>query len=215
MLKKPEDRRTAIALILLLAQAGVYYTVSRSEVIPVIAPWSEFPSTVGKWKTAIDSPLDREVLDALQPDDYLNREYVSGDKHVLNLFIGYFSSRRNGRAPHSPEWCLPGSGWKSVSTRVVSIPSSNGQSIPANEYIVDKASERCIVLYWYHQGERALASELLAQVYSIPDMVMHGRTDTSLIRIIIPVESNQLDAARTQAFSFAGEIYPLVRKQIR
>lgn len=213
-MKLPANKTVAIAIMVLLAQAGAYYTLSAKEVIPRIAPWSEFPSRVADWRALNDMQMDDAVIAELKPDDYLNRNYVSRSGRVLNLFVGYFSSRRDGRAPHSPEWCLPGAGWKSLSTRVVQIDVAGSGSIPANEYVVEKAGQRCVVVYWYHQGQKAIASELGAQLYAIPDMVLHGRTDTSLVRIITP-SSDDVTDAREAGFAFARDAYPLIREHIR
>jgi EpsI family protein len=208
------NNRVVLAIGLLLAQAGVYYTMSAKEVIPDIGPWSRFPAQVKDWKATVDEPIDADVLATLKPDDYLNRNYVSGKNQVLNLFVGYFNSRRNGRAPHSPEWCLPGAGWKTVSTRVVSIETGSG-ALPANEYIVERAPDRQVVVYWYHQGERVMSSEVKAQFYAIPDMILHGRTDTSLVRIIAPVLGSGVEGARDLAFDFARDVYPLIQRKIQ
>jgi len=214
-MKLPKNKSVAIAILILLAQAGAYYTLSAKEVVPQILPWSEFPSRVGAWHALTDMAMDDAVIAELKPDDYLNRNYGSPSGRVLNLFVGYFSSRRDGRAPHSPEWCLPGAGWKSLSTRVVQIDLPAGGRIPANEYVVEKTGQRCVVIYWYHQGHKAIASELGAQLYAIPDMVMHGRTDTSLVRIITPFAMDDVAEAREAGFEFARQAYPLIREHIR
>jgi EpsI family protein len=214
-MRLPNNRTVAIAVVVLLAQAGAYYTVSAKEVIPQITPWNEFPLQIGNWRALNDTAMDDAVMAELQPDDYLNRNYGSRSGQVLNLFIGYFSSRRDGRAPHSPEWCLPGAGWKSLSTRVVQIDVAGGSQIPANEYVVEKSGQRYVVVYWYHQGQKAIASEWGAQLYAIPDMVLHGRTDTSLVRIITPSAGEDVTDARETGFAFARESYPLIREHIR
>jgi EpsI family protein len=214
-MKLPNNKAIATAILVLLGQAGAYYTVSAKEIIPRIVPWSEFPSQVGEWRAMNDMAMDDAVIAELQPDDYLNRNYVSRSGRVLNLFVGYFSSRRDGRAPHSPEWCLPGAGWQSLSTRVVQIDLPEGSRIPANEYVVEKAGQRVVVVYWYHQGQKPIASELGAQLYAIPDMMLHGRTDTSLVRIITPTAADDVSSARETGFSFAREAYPLIRDHIR
>jgi EpsI family protein len=210
-----KNSRVILVIGFLIAQAGIYYTISAKEFIPDIGPWSRFPSVVNDWNAVADTPVDQDALAELKPDDYLNRDYVSGKGRVLNLFVGYFNSRRNGRAPHSPEWCLPGAGWKTVSTRVVSIDRGSGKALPANEYIVEKGDERQVVVYWYHQGERVLSSEVMAQFYAMPDMLLHGRTDTSLVRIIAPVVGNHIEGARDLAFDFARDVFPLIQKQIK
>lgn len=212
MLKR-SGLRVWIASVFFLTQAGLYYTLSAKQVIPTISPWNQFPTTIKEWKTVSDEPLESDVLAALKPDDYLNRDYVHGNQPI-NLFVAYFDSRRDGRAPHSPQWCLPGAGWTGLSSQVVYIPLQDGQQIPVEEYIVEKGSERSVVIYWYHQGEHETPSEVAAQFYAIPDMLAHRRTDTSLVRVFAPAEGD-FDRSKDAALSFARDIYPLVRQQIR
>jgi EpsI family protein len=210
------SKAAAFATIILIGQALIYYTGSGKEVIPAVAPWRQFPAVVDDWKSVADIPLDQDVLDQLKPDDYLNRNYSSdGDPSPVNFFVGYFNSRRNGRAPHSPEWCLPGAGWKSVSTDVIKIPVlGDSKSLPANEYLIEKGVSRELVLYWYHQGTRVEANMVVAQMYSLPDLIMHGRTDTALVRIIVPVQGTDMTGAKHTAEAFAQDVYPLVRGHI-
>ena len=207
---------TVVASVVLISQTLFYYCSSASEKIPAIAPWSQFPAEIQSWKAGVDFPIGEATLAVLQPDDYLARNYAAeGDPHLINLFVGYFNSRRNGRAPHSPEWCLPGAGWKSVSSKVVSIPIPNDtRVVPANEYLIEKGKIRKVVYYWYHQGSRTVASDVVAQLYSLPDLIFHGRTDTALVRVIVPVEGDDLSATRAVGFHFVQAIYPLIRKHI-
>lgn len=204
-----------IATIVLAVQSVVYYSGSGKESNPHIAPWSQFPEVVNDWKTTGDLTMDPEFLNALRPDDYLIRNYASGDSHPVNLFIGYFNSRRDSRAPHSPQWCLPGAGWKSISATVINIPlSGQTRALPANEYIIEKGEARNLILYWYHQGTRTVAYEVAAQFYSLPDLIFHGRTDTALVRIIVPIYGGDLESARTVGTAFAQGVYPLIFRHI-
>lgn len=211
-----KDRSILVASALLLAQIGLYYGMPVKEQIPAVSPLSQFPGEFAAWQSASETPIDPEVLAALQPDDYLERTYVSTNRNAaVSFLIVYFSTRRNGRAPHSPQWCLPGSGWKDVSARVVTL-AMPGQPDPqaVNEYIVQKGTQRLFVVYWYHQGSHAVANDVVAQLYALPEMILHGRTDTALVRIIVPVAGEQTDRARAEAFQFARDVFPLVREEI-
>jgi EpsI family protein len=209
-----KNKAAVVASIILIAQAAFYYSSSAKEVIPPVPAWSQFPAVAGSWTAVTDFPLEQDVLDKLQPDDYLNRNYSTENGGKLaNLFVGYFNTRRNGRAPHSPQWCLPGAGWKSLSTKRVSIPVGDS-TLPANEYLVEKGMDQELVLYWYHQGTRTVANEVVAQMYSLPDLILHLRTDTALVRIIVPVPGTDSQAAVNTAVGFAKIVYPLVLKHI-
>jgi EpsI family protein len=216
MLHYLKDRSLLVASGLLLAQIGLYYGMPVKEQIPAVSPWSEFPNEFAAWRSVSETSIEPEVLATLQPDDYLQRTYVSTTRDaVVSFLIVYFRTRRSGHAPHSPQWCLPGSGWKDVSARVVTL-AMPGQANPqpVNEYIVQKGTERLFVVYWYHQGSHAVANDVVAQLYALPEMIFHGRTDTALVRIIVPVAGEQTDRARADAFQFARDSFPLVHEQI-
>ena len=198
-----------LATIVLLLQAAIYYSVSRTEYIPPTPPWSEFPAQVGNWRLAGESVIDDAILDKLRPDDYIDRTYASAQvKDKVNLFVAYFKTQRKGFAPHSPKACLPGAGWEPVSSEVANI-SVQGHSLPVNLFLVEKQRAQMLVLYWYQQGKREYTGELSAQFHTIPQLLLHGRTDIALIRIIVPV-SGSLEQARTTAENFAFDAYPLV-----
>jgi EpsI family protein len=84
-----------------------------------------------------------------------------------------------------------------------------------NEYVIEKDGDRQMVVYWYHQGGRVLANEVMAQLYAMPDMILHRRTDTALVRVTSPAVGADLDRAREAALQFAGEVFPLIRDHIR
>jgi EpsI family protein len=211
-----KDRYFLVASALLLAQIGAYYSISIKENMPAISPWSQFPTEIAGWQTVTESPMEAESLASLQPDDYLDRNYVSKKRQgIVNLVVVYFRTRRSGRAPHSPQWCLPGAGWKAVSSRVVNLPQRGESGLQAiNEYIVQKGAERLLVVFWYHQGSHVVTNDVVAQMYALPEMILHGRTDTALVRIIVPFANDQSDPARDAAFEFVHDAFPLIRNQI-
>ncbi|MBV8553071.1 MAG: EpsI family protein [Acidobacteriaceae bacterium] len=210
-----KSRNAVIASSILLLQMLVYYRVSRAEVIPNATPWSTFPEQIGAWR-GMDAPVDQESMDRLHPDDYLNRVYSNDQSGgVSSLFVAYFKTQRDGRAPHSPRNCLPGAGWESLSNVVRPLDVSGWSGpIPVNEYIVQKDGGKLVVHYWFQQDHRVFASEFRAQFYALPEMLVHGRTDIALIRIITPV-TRSLDAAEESGLKFAASVFPLIRERLR
>jgi EpsI family protein len=208
----PSTRRGFFASVFLLAQVLVYYGVSRAEVIPSIRPWTKFPDQIGAWRGE-DTPADEESLDRLHPDDYLNRLYSTGKPgQSCAMFIAYFKTQRDGRAPHSPQNCLPGTGWQSMSNRIrsFSVPGSSEQVL-INEYTVQKESDTLVVHYWFQQNRRVFSDEIKAQFYAMPELLMHGRTDIALVRIITPVTSTP-EAAEENGLNFSSTVFPTVRE---
>jgi EpsI family protein len=202
-----------ILAAILTCQAVVYYEFSSNEVIPNYQPWSEFPEHVGRWSQTAELTEDGASLAQLQPDDYIDRNYVAKDGRQVNFFVAYFKTQRTGHAPHSPEACLPGAGWQPVSKSVipVSVPSAN-TTIDANQYVVRLEGIQMAVFYWYQTASRSVADQYAYQLYAIPELLLHGRTDVALVRVITPMQGDDLASAKATALDFIQSAFGAVKK---
>jgi EpsI family protein len=210
--------RYAIALTAaLLLQAVVYYAVAyRSERIPAIAPLSTFPWNVPGWRTLRDVEIEPEIRDLLKADDILEREYVSASGNsLLSLFIAYFKTQRYGQNPHSPKNCLPGNGYEPLlDTKIVfNVPVWN-RPIRTNQYVVRHGDQRSVVLYWYQSHNRVIASEYQARLWLVADAIRFHRSDTSIVRVVVPVLDNDVDAATNTGVEFIQTIFPDLLRQL-
>jgi len=170
--------------VLLLSQAVLLFSFTRKEAVPMTQPLTETPAVLGNWTKLQDGVIEKETLDVLQADDILNREFVRSTGEHGNLFVAMFRSQRNGKAPHSPKNCLPGSGWleEATSTIYIDVPGY-AKPIEANRYLVGKGESKAIVIYWYQSRDRSVASEYWAKYYVIQDAMRYNRTDTSIIKV--------------------------------
>jgi EpsI family protein len=198
---------------ILLCQTAIYYGYAQHEVIPQGPPWNTFPAHIGGWSLEQEVLPDEASLAQLQPDDYLSRDYISGSQRV-DLFVAYFKTERTGHAPHSPKACLPGAGWQPVSADLlpIAVPQS-GVTIDANQYVVRRGDVDMAVFYWYQNARRTIANEVMFQVYAVPELLYHGRTDITFIRVITEI-TNGLDNARNTALDFIRQIYPEIKAHI-
>ncbi len=76
--------------------------------------------------------------------------------------------------------------------------------------MVARGDEKSLVLYWYQTPKRVIANEFVAKFYTIIDGVRYHRSDTSLVRIVVPVLTTE-DAAEATAVQFAQTIFTPVR----
>ena len=199
----------SILSVLLIVQAVVFYTLSRGENVPEARPLSAFAPNLGDWQMTRDIAIEKDVQDVLRADDVLSRVYVdSGRNRGASLFVAFFRSQRAGQAPHSPKNCLPGNGWiPSVSDVIpVSIPSES-EPIRINRYLVARGDERSVVLYWYQAHNRVIASEYTAKFYVVADAVRMNRTDTALVRVVVPVANNDEHGATEAALDFVRAFF--------
>jgi EpsI family protein len=189
------DRATLILSALLVLQGAAFYGLSRRvEAIPRSKPLAEFPKSIGSWRMVREGVIDREDKDVLRADDYLTRQYATPSSQSANLFVAYFQSQRAGQTPHSPKNCLPGSGWTwSVADTIPVTIAGRAPPIRINRYVVSKADEHAVVLYWYQSRDRVVASEYRAALFTAWDAVRYNHTDTELVRVVAPVTNIGVD----------------------
>ena len=201
---------------LLLLQIAGFVAVSRRETVPMARPLDQFPSQLGAWSLVQEAEVDRETMEVLRADDVLSRTYADpAQGRAASLFVAYFKSQRTGQAPHSPKNCLPGSGWTPSESDVLAIPVvGRHQPILVNRYVVSKGEEKSVVLYWYQSRDRVIASEYRAKFYLVADAIRYNRTDTALVRVVVPVAGNETATATTTAEEFVQAFFMALRRHL-
>jgi EpsI family protein len=200
------------ATIVLVAQAVLFYSASHGELTPLAAPLSTFPIRVDAWRLQQEGVVDKETQDVLKADDILTRWYT-GPEGGVNLFVAYFKTQRQGQSPHSPKNCLPGSGWQQEETGRIDVPITGieGGSIHINQYVVSKGEAQSVVLYWYQTQGRVIADEFAAKFYLISDSIRHHRSDTALVRVVVPVFQGKTKEAEKIGTDFVEAFFPVVK----
>jgi EpsI family protein len=156
----------------------------------------EFPAQLGPWdQLGRELRFDDETETILRADDYLARNFKSNG-HVVSLYVGYYATQRTGATYHSPLNCLPGSGWVMNEGGDIKVTRPDGSSFKANRYVIQKGSERALVIYWYQGRGRSVANEYWDKMYTVVDSVARRRSDGALVRVIAPVETSTEDAEK-------------------
>lgn len=211
------NRHARIMTVVLLAQAAAFYAIAlRSETTPPAPPLDMFPGYVGEWRMSRNKTLDKETLEILKADYILSRDYVNHDGTAgANLFVAFFKTQRTGQAPHSPKNCLPGSGWAASVAGFTAVPiAGSTDPITVNHYIVSRGGEKSVVLYWYQSPRRVVASEYKAKFWLVADAIRYRRSDTSLVRVVVPVRDGDDAAATKTAVAFVQALYPELRRYL-
>jgi EpsI family protein len=214
-ISKPEWR-AALVPAFLAAQILLMHAAAGVEHAPPPPPLERFPAEFGGWKALREDPVATDMARELGADRLLSRTYVRTPTGALaSLFVAWFRTQRGGtRQPHSPEVCLPASGWTSEVMDQVTLDTAAGP-IAVNRYVAANGIERAVVLYWYQTKRRAIASEWAAKFWLVPDALRDRRTDTALVRVIA-WPGGVSDAATTaSAISFTRSLYPLFRQYLQ
>lgn len=208
-LRTPLGRASAWLSLLLIAQAAAYHSLPKTEKSFEVRPLRELPAELGPWRMVGDYEIEPEIQRVLQADDTLNRSYARPGAPVpVSLFIAFFRSQTSGAAPHSPKNCLPGTGYAPLESSYVRIAAGVAGEVEVNRYVVARGDSRSVVLYWYQTPARIIASEFAAKFWLAVDSIRYRRSDTSLVRLVVPM-SDGWDAD-AEARQFAAELLPVL-----
>lgn len=202
--------------VALIVVAGLFLQLRGSGNRPSLhARLSHFPRQVQGWQgQTIDIPP--EIRKILGPGQFLERLYRHrGTAMPVDLFLAYFPNQRSGDTMHSPKNCLPGGGWVPIAVSHLSVAGLDGKHFTVNRYLIAKGLDRMLVLYWFEEQGRTVASEYWAKAYLVADAIRENRTDGALIRVATPLAPGENPAsAEKRAVRFTHAILPLLPAHI-
>jgi EpsI family protein len=201
--------RAAIVVVLLVSAAVFGTRAAATEAEVHREPLTALSYEIGSWQGRAAQPFADDIVAVLGVDDYIHRTYVSESGVPINLYAGYYHSQRQGDAIHSPQNCLPGSGWRPVSSTTVML-RSGGREVPINQYVIQKGLLQQVVLYWYQGRGRVVANEYKNKVLLMWDAATLNRTNGGLVRVIVPIAPG-IDARR-EAAAFASALLPQLER---
>ena len=76
-----------------------------------------------------------------------------------------------------------------------------------NRYIINKGNDYSLVLYWYQSRDRVVASEFKAKFWVMADAIRLNRTDTALVRVLVPISNRDQETAERTATNFVHTFY--------
>jgi EpsI family protein len=201
----------AIALTAaLLAEGILYYSAFAREYTPDNKPLALFDADLGDWHLVQEGYIDKETAEMLRADDTLTRTYAkAGNGATAGFYVAYFKTQRTGQSPHSPKNCLPGSGWEPLKEGVIDVPVSVApHSLRVNRYLVARGENASVVFYWYQTRKRVIASEYSAKIWLVVDSVRYRRSDTALVRVVVPVLNGNDAQATAIGMDFVQTMFP-------
>lgn len=206
-----------VVLLLLATTLGLIHLRGDTDRVPPSKPLAELPTSIGQWKST-EVPISSSILDVLGKGVFLNRIYQpaaalpSHERTApIGLFIGYFPTQRSGQSIHSPQNCLPGSGWSFESSNIAEVQDSGGKRRRIGEYVISNGVNRQEVFYWYRTHGHDIASDYVAKARMLTDSILYNRTDAALIRVTTPFLSGETQGdAHLRALRFTEQVIPML-----
>lgn len=189
--------------------------INHSEDIRSNKPLSTFPTEVGEWRGEVNYFKDK-IYRVLGVDDSVLINYQNEQGRVLQLYVGFYQSQREGDLIHSPKNCMPGGGWNIVDMSVheISIPEMGDQNFKLVKLKLKNGPAEQLVLYWYQSRGRIIHSEYLQKIYLVMDSITKKRTDGSFVRLLTPVKNNDEELSFNDLEGFAKSILPILMNYI-
>jgi EpsI family protein len=196
----------------LLAGAALFLrSRGQAESLPPREPLASFPLQAGAWRGR-EVVIPQDALEVLGSGEFLQRLYTrDANEPPVELFLAYFPTQRMGSTIHSPQNCLPGSGWTPVESTRLTLTSPGGGRVLVNRYTLSKGLDKLLVLYWYQSHGRAVASEYWAKFYLVADAIGMNRSDGALVRVNTQlVDGESAGSGQQRLVEFSQDLLPLL-----
>lgn len=202
-----------VAALLLVLTLGISMGVDFREKIPANRPFSQFPLTAGAWDGSRQY-MEQKFIAELDLSDYVMIDYRNNQGKPVNFYVAWYESQRKGESIHSPETCLPGSGWEFRQAGQATVPlAGQSQSITVNRAMMEKSGHRQLVYFWFPARGRILTNAWEMKLYTFWDSLTRRRTDGALVRLITPVYPQESpEEAEKRLQEFTKEIVPVLNQ---
>lgn len=197
---KDQNKRILILCLLFLSTAIVSFLFLK-ESTPEEKKYvlKNFPKQLHGWKGK-DIPISLAVLQELDNDDYLSRQYIK-ENQTVNLYIGYnYTLNKIGKI-HSPLVCFPGQGWVISQDNQKKLPRvDDTYTINARTLIAQKGDTRELVLFWYQAYDKTRARTLTQKTAVFYNKLFLHKEDNAFVRITASINDKNDTIAVLERF---------------
>lgn len=206
------DRNTAAVVTAsagLLAVGLLNYATASLQPFSLQSGFSAFPLTIGQWQGRTES-IDPTIIRLSGAQDALNATFSSDGGDIISLYIGYRGAPFNESENffHSPNVCLPSSGWKTISIEDHPIDAVPGfGTINVRKMVIEKMGLRQLVYYWFQTKNRVSSDVHINRYHLTLHALGRDNTFDLFIRPITPLRpTDSLESARLRLDQFTRQM---------
>ncbi len=204
--------RVLVVLALLAVTWYVLQTTSEVTATPIKKSLSSFSHQIADYHLSNSFQSSADVLKMLGVDDYIQYNYINESNSLINLYAGFYKAVGVSGSYHSPKNCLPGGGWgiDTVERVVLQTGIEGKKNVTVSQMLIRNGSDFQVVLYWYQNRGRIIASEYWEKIYLVIDALFKGRRDGTFVRIMTVVQDEDIKGAEDRVKLFAEQVLPLL-----
>jgi exosortase D (VPLPA-CTERM-specific) len=172
-----------------------------------------FPMTIGEWRGRVEA-MDQEIVRLSGAEEALNAIFANPKGEVIYLYVGYRGSPflESENFFHSPNVCIPSSGWSVLSTkkhRVSGVPGL--MDVPMTEMITEKQGERRLVSFWFQTKNRVSDNVNINRLHLSLHAMSRDNTYDLFMRPIAEIRpSEKVEDAEARLDGFVREMMPVL-----
>lgn len=151
--------------------------------------FGEFPLSFGKWKGQTEN-INAEMVRLSGAEEALNAVYTGEDKSFISLYIGFRGSPylESENFFHSPDVCLPSSGWKVLQADNHIIGGVPGfDNLPVRKLLIERRGKKQLVYFWFQTKDRASNNVNINRFHLSLHALKRDQTSDLFIRPITPL----------------------------
>lgn len=198
-------KRLVIVLVLFSVTFWLLQGISGTVRTPIKHPLEYFPVQLDNWNAISSHKSTQEVIKMLGVDDYVEYNYANPAGRIINFYAAFYESVGRGGGYHSPKNCIPGGGWGIDSVKTIELQPTIGKPpVMVSEMLIRKGNEYQIVLYWYQNRGRIIASEYWEKIYQVRDAILTKRRDGTFVRLMASVQEGDIRQTEQNLQHFAA-----------
>ena len=179
----------SLIVVLLVGLAGLYAgsLQSRQSRAAAIPRLEDLPRSLENW-VGEDVPISPEVAEVLGADAIVQRLYRGPKGAQVWMFCAYFRRQQVGSQIHSPQHCVPGSGWSVLRSKPVRLVLG-GREQAAQRLVMDREGQRQVMIYWFRTRSGAVTGEYHLKLDLVRNALRGRPTDAAFVRYHAPEEN--------------------------
>lgn len=207
-----QNRLIALICLFALTLLGVQ-AAARVRLAQLHRPdWNKVPYQFQGW-TGQDAYFN-PIYGKDAADTSLLRVYRRDAGAPVIVYVGFYGDLAAVLDVHTPEICYPSQGWRTSSAQILQTGSFRGTRVVARQMSASKQQNHRLVVWWYNAGSHAFETRIRYVWAMLAMSSLTGRTDGSMVRLEVPFEGSNEQAAREQIEEFQKGFLPALDRAL-
>jgi EpsI family protein len=195
-----------IAMVTLGVLAACLFLYDRGPVA-LKSSFSTFPAQMGTWRQDAGD-VSSAIFRVAGADDELSRTYRSDGDRMIQLYVAYLRSQRQGKEVVDYRTAR-----LHEDADAVEVEVAPGRFIRVNRGYLGDRQENRRIFFWYEINGRVIAERYKGKLATVWQALFKGRTSGALVLIALPAERRDADVG-TPEKAFIRDVFWALRSHL-